>query len=397
MCDIINTTYKNWGVFMECEKLFAEIDKLYDKYIKVWSDVCNIESPTGYKKGVDAVGKYFSEMAQSLGFEVEIFPQNKSGDIVTIKMNDKSPEKPIIFSGHTDTVHPLGLFGKPAVRMDDEKIYGPGVMDCKGGVVASFMAMEALKNIGFEKRGVWLILQTDEEVGSKQSNKETINFICEKSKDAIGFINTEGNVAGTAVLETKGILRYSFFVKGISAHSSLCHKGANAVLEAAHKIIELEKMKDIEGLTCNCAVIKGGTAPNTVAEECTFIADIRFADKEQLKKARRIAKEISEKIHINGCSCVLKEESFRPAMEKSDKNDNFFGKANDIYERNGMSPLKRRRDMGGTDAAYVTNAGIPCFDGVGVQGGKIHSGKEYAYLSSLKLSAKQLTSVAYCI
>ena len=56
---------------MNCEKIFAEIDALNDSYIQIWEDVCNIESPTKYKAGVDAVGSYFADMARERGWLVE--------------------------------------------------------------------------------------------------------------------------------------------------------------------------------------------------------------------------------------------------------------------------------------------------------------------------------------
>ena len=38
------------------EKLLQKIDELNDEYVKIWEDCWNIESPTHYKAGVDAVG-----------------------------------------------------------------------------------------------------------------------------------------------------------------------------------------------------------------------------------------------------------------------------------------------------------------------------------------------------
>ena len=68
----------------------------------------------------------------------------------------------------------------------------------------------------------------------------------------------------------------------MEAHSSNCATaGANAICEAAHKIIELEKIKDKHGLTCNCSVISGGTTVNTVPGHCEFKANVRFATQEQ--------------------------------------------------------------------------------------------------------------------
>ena len=158
-------------------ELFDCIDGLNEKYIKVWEDVCNIESPTHDKESVDRVGRYFADASKALGFEVEILPMEKSGDVVIITMNPESTKKAVVASAHLDTVHEKGTFGTPAVKISDGKITGPGVTDCKGGAVAALMAMEALKITGFTDRPVKLMLQTDEEVGSSLSGKKTINTI----------------------------------------------------------------------------------------------------------------------------------------------------------------------------------------------------------------------------
>ena len=160
-----------------CKKLQSEIEKLEKKYVSIWEDVCNIESPTNDKAGVDEVGEYFINLAKSQGWDVEVFEQAVAGNVVSITMNKEAKLPPVTLSGHIDTVHPRGMFGYPAVKCDGDKIYGPGVTDCKGGIVAGFFAMEALANIGFDKRPVRMILQTDEEVGSRISNKASINHI----------------------------------------------------------------------------------------------------------------------------------------------------------------------------------------------------------------------------
>ena len=101
-------------------------------------ELCNIESPTKDKAGVDKVGEYFIRLAKSNGWEVEVSPQEVAGNVVAVTMKPKASLAPITYSGHMDTVHPHGMFGYPAVRMDAEKIYGPGVIDCKGGIVCGF-------------------------------------------------------------------------------------------------------------------------------------------------------------------------------------------------------------------------------------------------------------------
>lgn len=382
---------------MQCEKLFNEIDKLSDKYIKVWEDVCTIESPTNYKEGVDKVGDYFIAMAKEQGLEVEVFAQPVSGNAVCITMNPDAKNASVCFSGHMDTVHEIGFFGNQPVKKDEKNIYGPAVTDCKGGTVASLMAMEALKNCGFTDRPVKLILQSDEETSSKGSEKKTVEFMCEKAEGAAAFLNAEGSRKGLATMTRKGIIRYDFKVKGKAVHSSECYDGASAVVEAAHKIIELEKWKDRDGITCNCIVTKGGTVANTVPEECVFMADIRYSTSEEFEQVKKAVAEIAATNVIEGCSCEVKEASFRPAMVKSDKNDALLAEINKIFKANGLTELKAASATGGSDASYITDAGIPCVDDMGVRGYNIHSINEYAELDSLAETAKRLASVAYCI
>ena len=126
---------------MKCEKLFQHIEDLYDSYLNVWEELCNIESPTRDKAGVDASANYLIEMAKARGWQVETIDCAPAGNAVCITMNPEAKAAPISISGHLDTVHPIGSFGTPAVHRDAEKIYGPGVNDCKGGVVAGFLAI----------------------------------------------------------------------------------------------------------------------------------------------------------------------------------------------------------------------------------------------------------------
>jgi len=382
---------------MVCEELFGKIDDLNQHYLDVLENVCNLESPTNCKEGVDAVGDYFIKMAEEHGWKIEVFKQKVAGNVVCITLNPDATRTTISLSGHIDTVHPVGSFGTPAVKRDSKNMYGPGVMDCKGGVVAAFMAMEALEKCSFKARPVQLLLQTDEETGSSSSEKATIKYICEKAQNSIAFLNLEGYKSNTAVLQRKGILRYRFTVYGKALHSSRCAEGSNAIAEAAYKILQLEEMKDPDGLTCNCGVISGGTTANTVAEKCCFYADIRFSAIDELKTAKEKVKKIAESSKIQGCTCEVEEVSYRPAMMQSEKNNELLSKMNKIYSENGMPVLRGRSCPSGSDAAYITECGIPCVDGIGTEGSNIHSADEYIELKSLAESAKRIAAVVYCI
>ncbi len=377
------------------EKILQKIDELNDEYVKIWEDVCNIESPTHCKAGVDAVGEYFIRYANERGWKVDVFEQERAGNVVTITMNPDAKEAPIAFSGHMDTVHEVGSFGNPPVKIEGDKIYGPGTSDCKGGIVVGFLAMDALDKIGYKKRPISMYLQSDEEGGGKFSGDATIYHICEKAQGSVGFFNLEPG-AKQIVIGRKGIASFEFTVTGVEAHAAGCAtNGSNAILEAAYKIIELEKFKNPDGLTCCCAVIKGGTKHNIVPGECKFVANVRFATNAELDEFKAFCDKVCADIKVPGCTCSWVLPRVRPAMEPCERNMNLANRVNEIWKECGFEELPIGSNAGGTDAAFASAAGIPSVDSLGNFGGKIHTTDEFGIISSLASQAKKLALAAY--
>ena len=379
---------------MPVQHVLQTIEQMSDRYTDIWEELCLIESPTGCKEGVDAAGRYLADIARQRGWAVDELPHPVAGNALCFTLNPESTAAAVVFSGHIDTVHPVGSFGYPPVRRDGERIYGPGVTDCKGGVVAGLLAMDALAQCGFTDRPVKLIVQTDEETNSHQSNKETVAFMLRHAAGCAAFLNLEDAQENTAVLARKGILHYTVTVSGKAVHASRCTEGASAIAEAAHKLLALEQMKDAAGVTCNCGLIRGGTAANTVPEHCVFTVDIRFSSPEQCAAAQKAVHDIVNRTHVDGCSAQYVFEGVRPSMPYAQQNLELLERMNRLYARCGMPPLQARTLESGSDAAYITEAGIPCVDDMGVEGGNIHSLKEFAYISSLARSAKRLAAVA---
>ena len=378
---------------INCETLFKRIDDMEQEYVKILEEFCIIESPTDYKEGVDAASDYIVKKAEAFGWKVERQKQEVSGDCICITMNPDSDKAPVCLSGHVDTVHPVGLFKEPVVKYEGDKMYGPGIADCKGGIVASLLAMTALDKENFTARPIKLILQSDEETSSVGSNHTTVDYMCECARGAVAFLNCEPSAVGTTVLKRKGIMRYAFNITGRAEHASVCYNGISAIAEAAHKILELEKYKDMKGITANCGTISGGTKVNSVPAECTFGVDFRFASIEEREMAESIAKKVAETSYIEGTTCELVLESFREAMELTDANLKLLETVNKIFEKTNLPTLSIRESGGGSDASYTTMCGIPTLDSVGVASKNIHSKDEYTLISSLTESAKALAAI----
>lgn len=381
---------------MDCAKLFKVVDDLSQEYLDFLIELVKIESPTEYKDGVDSVCKLITDRAREKGFEVDILYHPIVGTPACITLNPNASGKPVCISGHMDTVHAVGSLGKNPVRYEGDKLYGPGVNDCKGGIVAGFLAMDALDRIDFRSRPVKLILQSDEENNSKLSQKATLEYMINKAGDCVCFLNCEPNRVGITV-ERKGIVCFKYTVKGLPAHSAECVRGKSAIAEACHKILELEKLKSPDSVTCNCGIISGGVATNTVPGECTFFADFRYKSQEDYDFAVKYAQKVANTAYVDGTTCSIEQASSRKSLEFTEKNRILYDKINKIYTDHGFPYAEKIFASGGADSAEISSSGIPCLDGFGVRGANIHTDDEFIYHASLSESAKKIALIACCI
>lgn len=376
------------------ETIFKLIEEKEKEYTMLLAELIKIESPTEHKAGVDAVGTFMAALAKKEGFSVEIHREAIAGNALSITMNEEATASPVCFSAHMDTVHPLGSLKDMPVAIKDGRIYGPGACDCKGGIISAFLAMVALKEAGFRARPVHLLLQSDEETSSRQSEKRTVAFLTEKAKGACAFFNCEPHRRGLVTLTRKGISRYLLTIRGKAEHAAECYLGKNAIAEAAHKILALEEMKFPDGITMNCGLIQGGSAENTVAEVCSFTVDVRYATKEEMVEADAFIRKVASTSYIGETKCEVVLKSSRIPMERCERNDALLKRLNSILKAHGLDELSARSAGGGSDATYITASGIPCLDTFGVVGSGIHAKDEYAEISSLSLSAKMLALAA---
>src|SRR6185295_8381304 len=80
----------------------------------------------------------------------------------------------ILALGHSDTVWPMGTLARMPFRQSDGRLWGPGVLDMKAGIVFFLYAVRALRELGIAAGSkVLLQLNPDEEVGSDVSRALT--------------------------------------------------------------------------------------------------------------------------------------------------------------------------------------------------------------------------------
>lgn len=369
------------------------IDELSDSYLDFLESICNIESNSYDQEGINKVADYIMEHEKTSGYLFERMTFEKAGDCLCIDFVN-GPDKPwFALSAHMDTVYKNGAFGCSAVRRDDTFIYGPGVSDCKGGIAVGLLAMAALKKSAYHDCNIRLLLQSDEEVSSSLSNKETIEYICEKAKGCRAFFNLEAKYPGYLTVQRGGIIHAMFTVIGKAAHSKDQQQGANAIHEAALKISDIVRNKLNEEVSFNCGVIEGGEASNVIAAKCSFHVEARIKTRDMYDKVTDFFEELAGKQYVQGTKTEVAIVADRIPMEIKDVNVKLLNQISEISSKYGFGKIEARQSMGGSDAAYTTDADIPTADGMGIVGYNLHSVDEKAQIKSLAESAKLLAAV----
>src|ERR1700674_571732 len=127
-----------------------------------------LESPSDNKSAVDALGACLAAEFDDAGCKVKFHRVADSGDHLQagFRGKDADDDKPVLLLGHFDTVWPMGTLASMPFRLEDGRVYGPGVFDMNAGIVMMLFAMRALRSTAGRRRPLVVLLDTDEEVGS---------------------------------------------------------------------------------------------------------------------------------------------------------------------------------------------------------------------------------------
>jgi glutamate carboxypeptidase len=286
----------------------------------------------------------------------------------------REKEAQILALGHSDTVYPLGTLAKMPFQQRDGRLWGPGVLDMKGGVAFLVFAMRALRDLDIPvKRRVVLQLNSDEEVGSPSSRALT-----EKEAQrsiAVLVVEPGTGLEGKAKTARKGLGDYTVTVRGKAAHAGVDFSaGASAVVELARQIDVIAGFTDLpRGLTVNPGVITGGTRSNVIADFAQTEVDFRIArlkDGAALDKKFRKLKPVDQR-----CTIEVEGGMNRPPMERTREIAALFKKAQALAAELGVK-LDESSTGGGSDGNFTAALGVPTLDGIGAVGDGAHAPTE---------------------
>jgi glutamate carboxypeptidase len=354
------------------------------------------ESPSHDKVAVDRVGAIVAEEARKLGAQIEIISNAETGNHVLARFLPAAEalnlpaSAPVLLLCHMDTVFPLGTINRFPYRESGEKIFGPGTLDMKAGIVIAFAAIEEAQKSGLN-RPVTLLCTSDEETGSHTSRQH----IEKLAKESALVLVLEGALLdGSLKTWRKGVGEFWVKARGRAAHAGGDHeKGRNAIEEMAHQVIAVQKLTDYsKQTTLNVGVIKGGTVSNVVPEEAEIHVDVRVM---QPGEWERLEDEMQKlKPVLDGTSLEINGGLNRPPMPFDETMKATFERAKSIAAKIGME-LKAGGTGGASDGNFIAPFGIPVLDGLGAIGEGGHSEREYLFADSMEQRVGLIASLIH--
>lgn len=361
-----------------------------DALIETIREFAAIESPSDNKLATDRMCAHLAQKFAQLGGRPHFHSGQEYGDSLQVDFSGAAGIKPVLLLGHFDTVYPVGTLSTMPCRIDNGRLYGPGVLDMKAGIALMFFALEALQSWhGQLPRPVTVFLVSDEEVGSYSSRKITEDL----ARKSAGVLVLEPAAdRGAVKTARKGVGEYTLSVKGIASHAGLDPgKGHSAILELARQIPLLWKLNDLNsGVSVNPGVIRGGTRTNVIAAEAVAEIDVRI-------KATKQAASLDHKLHAlrpfdKRCTLHLDGGINRLPMERTAGVVALYKKAQAIARQINWR-LEEAAVGGGSDGNFTAGIGIPTLDGLGAVGEGAHAVHEHVVISELPRRALLLAGL----
>lgn len=370
---------------------FQFVDNHREEMVALWQEVVTMESGPHEKPGIDAVAARFKKVLDEAGAVSRIVEFEKAGGMLIAEIGKERSKAGVIFMGHMDTAIPAGVISQRPFAIRDGIAYGPGVLDMKGGIIAFLYEIKALKSVGYDSRSIKVLLAGDEEVLHAYSNAPDI-FIEEAKGYAAAFNVETGFTDDGIVIGRKGVAQFMMEVQGIAAHAGNDpENGRNAILEMAHKVIDVQNPGDWgANITFNVGVIHGGTTSTAVPDYAKTLIDVRYADPDDLPRIIARLEKIASKTYIEGTVTTSGLVNGIKPMKTTEGVKQLFALVQQVAAENGFGVPYAKHVGGASDSAYTVLAGVPTVCAMGVKGGRNHSPEEYAIVETLFERAKLL-------
>jgi glutamate carboxypeptidase len=357
--------------------------------LKRWVD---ISSPTTDPEGVNRMMDEAEAAMEGIGASTERHPgRDGYGDAVIARMPWGQGVPGILVLCHLDTVHAPGSFERDlAYRLDGDKVFGPGILDMKGG---TFLAVEAMRRIveagETTPLPVSFMFVPDEEVGSP-TTRELIE--AEAQGQRLVLVPEPAQEGADVITGRWAFQRFLIRARGTPAHAgATLASGRSAIREIAEQIIEIEEISQPErNLTLSAGVLSGGKFVNVVPWICEAQVLAVTEDPADFDRVRE--RMTSLRARHDGIKLEVEPGPARPLFTPTPQSLELYEHARALARTIGFDP-EPGIVGGGSDGNFTGALGVPTLDGLGPCGGGFHTQDEHVLASSLIPRARLLSGL----
>ncbi len=342
-------------------------------FISRLAELVDTDSGPDHRHGRDATARRLADWAREAGLAVETI-DDPAGLFVHATLAGTVPGR-VVLLGHHDTVFSLGTAAQRPLAIHDQKAFGPGAADMKGGLLVALAAVEALLAGDAPRPTIEFHSVPDEEV--RKVPFATMDRV--RGADAVlVFECGRANGGIVAVRKTGAWIRLA--AHGRSAHAGTePDQGRNAALGLCREALRCAALhRRRPGLTVTLGSLAAGTLPNVVPAEAEAVFDVRADREDDLRWALAELAAFGER---DGLLMDLTTVARWPGIEPTPAGDRLVHAAVEISAALGAR-VSGQTTGGMSDGCWTAAAGIPTLDGLGPVGGDDHSPDEYIDLTT---------------
>jgi acetylornithine deacetylase len=333
---------------------------------------------------------------ENWGFSVEIdeIAPNRSNVVARLGPSDAPA---LMLNGHLDVVGVEGMVHPPfAADVRDNRIYGRGSADMKGGVAA----MCAAAVLGYSpkaKRQILITAVVDEEYESLG-----MRALLASGVRADAAIITEPTRLAICPAH-RGFVWFEVGFTGRAAHGSRYDIGIDAIMHAGlflTELDELEKKRDAGPLhrllgrgSLHASTIQGGVGLTTYPEKCDLRVERRTLPGESPEMAMAEITDAVARVRSKRPDLDARVTFIKAQLPSDVPGDSpIVMRLRTALEREGM-PVKIEGLSAWTDAALLNEAGIPaiCFGPGDIA--LAHAAEEFVSVDEIERATRVLTRV----
>jgi glutamate carboxypeptidase len=359
----------------------SHVEARLPEYVLDLERLVNLDSGTYDRADIERVGAWVRERCRGWGAQIAEHPGGAFADSFAARLHGSGSGQ-VVLLAHLDTVFPAGTTRERPMRIEGERLLGPGTCDMKAGLLSAVYAIEALAAQEWASFGeIRLVCTTDEEVGAPSSRA----FVERMAEGADAVLVLEaGRENGDIVGQRRGGGFYQLVVTGRSAHAGVePEKGRSAALSLCRQVVALHALTDLAaGRTVSVGVLRAGMRPNVVPDHAEAEVDLRFNTTADMERLLRDCEAALASAALDGTSYTWTPVQMRPPWERNVGTERLAGLANEIAQALGFSV--RAAATGGTsDGNFTAALGISTLDGLGPIGGLDHGPREYVEVASI--------------